>query len=113
MSRRKKIAVIAAVVLALGAAAVGVAAWVISGNGNGVAQSSSILSLVVTNDATKLTTKLRPGASADVQLNVENPNDFPVTLTAVTSNGLITSDNETSCLGAVNVTFTNQTGLSK
>src|SRR5919199_372962 len=113
MTRRKKLAIIAAIVLGLAAAAVGIAAWVVSGSGNAVAQSSSILSLVVTNDATKLTTKLRPGASADVQLNVENPNDFPVTLTSVVSNGVITSDNEVSCPGAVNITFTNQTGLSR
>jgi hypothetical protein len=55
---------------------------------------------------------LFPGGSADVILQVNNPNAYTVTLVAVSGNGTITPDGGHASCTTTGVTFTNQTGLN-
>jgi hypothetical protein len=48
-----------------------------------------------------------------VVISVSNPNGFPVTITAVSGNGTITSDKGAACNASTGVSFTNATGLSQ
>jgi hypothetical protein len=101
--------------LVLGAAAavgIGIAAWSVSGTGNGStkAVTASVLTLA---DASAFTSAdLYPGATGNLKLRVTNPNSFPIRITAVSGNGTITSDKGAACDASTGVTFTNQSGLT-
>jgi hypothetical protein len=94
------------------ASSVALAAWVASGNGNGYAKATTAQSL--TTSAVAVTTGLLyPGGTGDVQITINNPNPYPVTVTDVTKTGsIVTSPTNATCDAGTGVTFTNQTGKS-
>jgi hypothetical protein len=111
-TKKRKLVILAAAVAAVVAAGIGIAAWTISGSGNGYAKAGSASSLTLA-DATAFTTAtLYPGATGDLKLRVTNPNSFPVRITAVSGNGTITSDKGAACDASTGVTFANQSGLA-
>jgi hypothetical protein len=109
---RKRYFVILLLLLAVVLVGIGVAAWNISGTGNGYAKATTA-SAVTLADATAFTSAdLYPGATGSLKLRVTNPNSFPVRITTVSGNGTITSDKGAACDAATGVTFANQTGLT-
>jgi hypothetical protein len=112
----------AVTVLVLGVVGFAFAAWTSSGNGSGYAQASSAQALTTSDlSGSSFTNKLYPGASnRDVKIDINNPNPYPVTVTSITSNGVIQADSSHQTAGCgtssdastTGVTFTDQTGLS-
>ena len=104
----KKAAAIGAVVAATMAGGIAVAAWTANGTGPGTARAISAEAIVVT--ARTGPADLYPGfADGDVFFALQNPNPYPVRMTAMTS-GAITSD-KPGC-AASNVTVDAATGLT-
>jgi hypothetical protein len=98
---------------ALLAAGIAFAAWTATGSGNGYAKAQSVSPLTTVDASASTTAQLYPGGTGDVVITVSNPNSFPVTITAVTGNGTITSDKGAACNASTGVTFTNTSGLSQ
>src|ERR671935_1828296 len=82
---------------ALLAAGIAFAAWTATGSGNGYAKAQSVSPLTTVDASASTTAQLYPGGTGDVVITVSNPNSFPVTITAVTGNGTITSDKGAAC----------------
>lgn len=93
-------------------AGVAFAAWTATGSGNGYAKAGTISALTTVDASASTTAQLYPGGTGDVKLTVNNPNSFPVVVTAVAGNGTITSDKGSACNASTGVTFTDTTGLS-
>jgi hypothetical protein len=55
---------------------------------------------------------LYPGATGNVKLQINNPNPYPVRVTAVSGNGTITSDAGAACNASTGVSYTDQTSLT-
>ena len=111
--RRSRIhLLIGAVLLAVVAAGISIAAWSVSGSGNGAAKASSSSAITLADASSFTTADLYPGATGSLKLRVTNPNSFPVRITAVSANGTITSDKGAACDASTGVTFANQTGLA-
>jgi hypothetical protein len=98
---------------ALLAAGVAFAAWTATGSGNGYAKAQTVQALTTVDASGSTTAQLYPGGTGDVVISVSNPNGFPVTITAVSGNGTITSDKGSACNASTGVSFTNATGLSQ
>jgi hypothetical protein len=108
-----KFVVIALVgVFAVVLAGIAIAAWVVSGSGTGYAKAGSSSALTLSDASASTSADLYPGAAGAVKLKVSNPNPFPVRITAVASNGALTSDKGAGCDASTGVSFTNQSGLS-
>ena len=102
---RRRTAVVAGVgLLLLGGAGVGYAAWSSTANGSSQARSTSAVDLTVT--AATGTADLYPGGTGAVYFTVENPNPYPVHLTAADF-ATVTSDSEATC-PASNITVNDQ-----
>jgi hypothetical protein len=111
--RSSKFVVIALVgVFAVVLAGIAIAAWVVSGSGTGYAKAGSSSALTLSDASASTSADLYPGAAGAVKLKVSNPNPFPVRITAVASNGAVTSDKGAGCDASTGVSFTNQSGLS-
>jgi len=107
--------VAAAATVAIGVAASGiaVAAWTVSGEGDGSAAASEAADLASVSFV--IDDELYPGFIADGTLTVTNPNLFPVKITAVTFSD--PASDPVACTIAVggtttDVRFLNLTGLS-
>ncbi len=87
-------------------------AWTVGGSGDGYAKAVTAQNLTM-NVVAAATGDLYPGGTGNVRYSVTNPNGFPFTITAVTANGAVTSDNATCTTGPTGVSFTNATGLSQ
>lgn len=100
--------VAAAIVLNLGVAAY--AAW--TTNGTGTATSKAGTAQALTTTAAAVTTGLLypNGPAGSVVVTIQNPNPFPVRVTAVTGNGAVTAAGGIGACATHGVTFTNQTG---
>jgi hypothetical protein len=104
-----------AVVLVVGVVALGGAAWAYfstSSSGSGHGASGSMSTVTLNAVAGSPSTPLYPGATGDVSLEVNNPNDYAVTLVSVTGDGTIIPDAGHSACATTGVSFANQTGLS-
>ncbi len=99
---------IVAVVVAGGAITFG--AWTVDGSGDDYAKAVTASNLAMNNVSATTVSDLYPGGTAHVKLSVTNPNNFSITITAVTANGAVTS-NDPACT-TTGVTFTTTTGLS-
>src|SRR5919206_743222 len=110
-SINKKIAV---GVIAAAFAAVGLvyAAWTTNGTGDAYAKAGTAAAISTVDVSASTVATLYPGVSGDVLIKLDNPNPYPVTVTAVTGNGTITADSGHSGCTTTGVTFTNQTGLT-
>lgn len=109
MSRRIKVLIAGTTALFVIGFGVALAAWLVSGSGNGAAKAGSLTTLTV-NSATAATADLYPGGTGALYLSVTNPNNLALNIVSVSPNGAITSD-KPGC-GAADVTFTAKTGLS-
>jgi hypothetical protein len=113
MGRKQKFFLFAVATLAALGIGVAFAQWTVNGGGSGSATALSAQNLTTITATT--TAQLYPGiTNANLYLDVQNPNPFPVTITGVHGNGTITPDS-THASGCVTtgVTFTDQTGLSQ
>jgi hypothetical protein len=108
---RKLLALAVAGVLTMGIG-VAYAAWTASGSGIGYAKASSAQGLGTLDTSATTAATLYPGATGDVKLKIDNPNPYPVRITAVSGAGTITSDKGSACDSSTGVTFTNQTALT-
>jgi hypothetical protein len=109
--RRKLIAIALAGALAVGIG-VAYAAWTASGSGTGYAKASSAQALSTIDVSASTGATLYPGATGDVKLKIDNPNPYPVRITAVSGTGTITSDKGSACNSSTGVSFADQTGLT-
>jgi hypothetical protein len=108
----KKLAFAGSLVGASLVAGVAFAAWTADGSGTGYAQAKTAQAVSTVSATT--TAELYPGANGSLYLSVVNPNDYPVTVTAVsldTSGGkaIKTTDATAACDLSTGVTFANQT----
>src|SRR5256886_12914475 len=98
----KRAAIIgAATVLGISGAGVAFAAWTASGGGSASAQATTAQGLTVSPATTPAS--LYPGATADVEIDVTNPNPYPVSISSLAP-GTITTG-VSGCDGS-NITFT-------
>src|SRR4051794_19722816 len=88
------------------------AAWTTNGTGDAYAKAGTAAAISTVDVSASTTATLYPGVSGDVLIKLDNPNQYTVTVTAVTGNGSITADSGHSGCTTTGVTFTNQTGLS-
>jgi hypothetical protein len=79
----RKLVVTAVATLMLVSAGIAFAAWLVSGTGSARASAATIDSLGVT--VLSDLSGLYPGAKKDLVLKIDNSNDFPVTVTAVSA----------------------------
>jgi Putative metal-binding motif len=107
---RRKIIVGAALAGGASIAGLAFAEWLASGTGEGYAKSRTAQAL--TTESVTASESLYPGGTGDLVIRIHNPNPFPATLTSVTPNGAITSDNPACDAGGHGVTFTGVSGLS-
>lgn len=105
IKHRKRVAIVAALVIATTGGAVA-AYWTATGTGSGGASSLSAQAITVT--ATTGTADLYPGfTGGDLSFTAANPNPYPVTFTAYTA-GTVTSSDAVNC-PALNVTVASGT----
>ncbi|WNV75332.1 hypothetical protein [Geodermatophilus sp. DSM 44513] len=82
MNLRKRSSVVALLTLALVGGGVAWAAWLVSGTGTATSQAATVTSLEVSAGTPQ--DRLYPGGATDLQVLVDNPNPFPVTVTQAT-----------------------------
>jgi hypothetical protein len=109
--KRRGLAAILALLVGLGIT-VAFAAWTTNGTGEAKARAQSAQALTTVDASASTPATLYPGATGDLRLTIDNPNPYPVRVTAVSGNGAITSDAGASCTNATGVTFTDQSGLT-
>jgi hypothetical protein len=109
--KRKLVTLALAAVLTVGIG-VAYAAWTASGSGTGYAKAGSAQALSTLDASATTAATLYPGATGDAKLKIDNPNPYPVRITAVSGNGTINSDKGTACDSSTGVSFTDQTGLT-
>lgn len=112
MSKRKRVISISVAAVALAAAGLVYAAWTSSGNGSGYAKAGTAQALTTVDVSASTTATLYPGVNGDVLIQIQNPNPYPVRVTAITGNGAITADAGHPGCVTTGVSFTNQTGLT-
>jgi hypothetical protein len=88
------------------------AAWTTNGTGSGYAKAQSADALTTVDVSATTAATLYPGATGDADIEIANPNPYPVRVTAVAGNGTITPDGTHSGCTPTGVTYTNQTGLT-
>jgi hypothetical protein len=113
---KRRLIFAAVTVMTLGIVSLGYAAWTSSGNGSGFAKASTAQALTSLN-VSATSASLYPGAVADLQLNLSNPNPYPIKVTDVTGNGAITADSSHSTCGSdsthpTGVSYTDQHNLN-
>jgi hypothetical protein len=82
-----------------------------SGHGTGSGTTGSMQKVTISSTTATPTSKLEPGGTAEVTLEVTNPNDFSVTLVSVVGSGSIYADSGHPGCTTTGVTFTDQTSL--
>ena len=107
MRHSTKIAGLGIITSGLLATGVAFAAWTASGTGSGYAQAGTAVALATVQVTP--TDNLYPGGMADVEIEIVNPNPYPVRVISIAGNGPITSGNG-ACDIANGVTFADQTG---
>ena len=74
-----------------------------NGSGSGVATVGSVQGITVLEATGTATNKLSPGTSGDLLIKINNPNTFPVTITALSGNGTVTGSGVGCTTTAVSV----------
>lgn len=98
--------------IVLAAAGLVYAQWLAGGSGAGYAKAGTAQDLSTTDVSATTDATLYPGASGDVEIQIDNPNPYPVEVTSITRDGAITADSGHPNCVTTGVTFTDQTGLS-
>jgi Putative metal-binding motif len=107
-SKLRKTAAGAAVVALAFATSLALAEWLASGTGEGYARAG--VAEPLTTESATAAASLYPGGTGDLVLRVNNPNPFAVTLTSVSSNGAITSNDPACDSAGHGVSFEGYTG---
>src|SRR5918912_1455613 len=107
----RKIAVVVMVV-ALGIVGLVYAAWTTNGTGDAYAKAGTAAAISTVDVSASTNATLYPGVTGDVLIKLDNPNTYPVTVTAISGSGTITADAGHSGCTTTGVTFTSQTGLT-
>ena len=105
---------VAVLVGTLFVAGIAFAAWTATGTGSGYAKATSAQPLTTVDVSATTTATLYPGADGDVQLEIDNPNDYPVRVTdvALDTTGSIAVDGGYAGCNVASLTFTDQSGLT-
>jgi hypothetical protein len=107
MKNRKKLVGIMTAVLLVGGVAL--AAWTATGTGSGYAQATSAEAL--TTSVATTVGDLYPNGQGDLEITINNPNDYPVAVTSIASSGpAVTSPTDAACDLATGVSLTTQNG---
>jgi hypothetical protein len=109
---RKRVGLVVLLLVVAVSASIAYAAWTASGSGSGYAKATTAQALSTLDASATTSATLYPGATGDVRLKIDNPNPYPVRVTAVTGAGTVTSDKGAACDASTGVAFTNQTGLT-
>jgi hypothetical protein len=83
-----------------------------SGAGSGVAITGGDPPVTVIEASGTVTSELYPGASADLLVELDNPNNFSVDIVTITGNGTVTGSGGIGTCTSTGVTVPTQTGLS-
>ena len=81
-------------------------------HGSGYAKATTAQALTTLDVSATTPATLYPGATGNVKLQINNPNPYPVRVTAVSGNGTITSNAGAACNASTGVSYTDQTGLT-
>ncbi|MEA2349268.1 MAG: hypothetical protein QOG86_209 [Thermoleophilaceae bacterium] len=109
INRKLAVAVLVAVMAAVGLV---YAAWTTNGTGNAYAKAGTSQAISTVDVSASTTATLYPGVTGDVLIKLDNPNPYPVTVTAISGNGTIAADAGHAGCTTTGVTFTNQSSLS-
>jgi hypothetical protein len=118
MARRLSVALVAALALVVGIGAGGAYAyWRTQGSGSGTASVGAPASVTVIAATATPSGKLIPGGSADLVVQLDNPNAYAVTIVGLTQNGAVNpvggTGPGTACTSAnTGVSVPTATGLS-
>jgi hypothetical protein len=100
-------------VIVLGAVGLVYAAWTTNGTGEAYVKAGTAQDLTTVDVSASTTASLYPGVSGNVLIKINNPNPFPVRVTAVTGSGTVTPDSgHAAGCTTTGVSFTNQSGLT-
>jgi hypothetical protein len=88
------------------------AAWTTNGTGSGYAKAGSSQALTTVDVSASTTASLYPGVDGNVLIKINNPNPYPVRVTAVSGNGTITASGGSGTCTTTGVTFTDQSSLT-
>lgn len=114
-SRKRKIAVAATALIVCTATTLVYAAWTTDGTGSGYAKAGEAVDLTtvdVSASAATLPGKLYPGTTGDVVIQIRNPNDFPVRVTEIASNGAVTASGGNGTCTTTGVTLNSPQSVS-
>ena len=100
-----------ALVVGLGAGAA-YAFFTSSGSGSGAASVGTAQSVTVIAASGTVSSKLIPGISADLLVELDNPNSYSVTITGIAQNGSVTPVGGSGTCTTTGVSVPTQTGLS-
>jgi hypothetical protein len=110
---KRSVVFLATVVAAVAVAGAAFAYFASSGSGSGGGHSGTLSAPTISASHATPTTALLPGGTADVTLELSNPNAVALTVTSVAANGTISVSGGSGCTaGNDGVSFTTQSGLS-
>jgi hypothetical protein len=104
-----------ALLAALSGAALVHAAWTAGGQGSGYVEAGTATPLGTLDASAQTTASLYPGGTGDVLVEVDNPNPYPVKVTAVSLRGEagdIAADASHAACDPTGVSFDDRTGLA-
>src|SRR4051794_10284406 len=108
----KRIGALGTATVAVMGAGLAYAAWTADGTGSGTVQAKT--AQAVSTVAATTSAALYPTGTADLLVKVANPNDYAVTVTAITQTAASTiTSGDATCDAANGVSFTAATGLSQ
>jgi hypothetical protein len=112
MTRRfpRKLSITAVLFAGAMAAGIAFAAWTATGTGSGYAKATTAQPLTTVDVSATTAATLYPGATGDVELEISNPNPYPVRVTSVSGSGAITASD--ALCNVASVTFTDQSSLT-
>ena len=108
----KKIGLLFATIAAVMLVGTAVAAWLANGTGSGTAKAVTAGELTTVDASASSTASLYPGGTGGVTLRINNPNPYPVRVTAVAGSGAITASGGTGTCTTTGVSFVDSTGLT-
>ncbi len=83
-----------------------------AGSGSGQATAGTTSSVTIEAASGTVNSLLAPGASADLLVQVTNPNSFAVEITTISQNGSVTASTGSGTCATTGVSVSTQTGLS-
>ena len=88
------------------------AAWTTNGSGSGYAKAGTSQALATVDASASTTATLYPGVTGDVEIEIDNPNEYDVRVTAIADTGAAVPDGGHAGCTTTGVTFNDQTGLT-